>query len=74
MCCISLAVSTVTMLVIITLDTKATVHTSSELPLVPVCCRWYNSMAVLAWHPFHLLVVLFDILEALFIFPSCAPK
>lgn len=55
------------MLVIIMIDTKATVYIQpSELPSVPVSCRWNNSTTVLACHPSYLLVILYDILEALF--------
>ena len=55
------------MLVIIMIGTKATVYIQpSELPSVPVSCRWNNSMTVLACHPSYLLVILCDILEALF--------
>lgn len=68
---ISLAVSTVAMLVIIMIGTKAAVYIQpSELPSVPVSCRWNNSTTVLACHPSYLLVILYDILEALFIFRS----
>lgn len=55
---------------IIMTDTKAAVSIQpSELLLVSVGCRWYDPKAVLAWHSF-LLVTLYEIVTAFFIFPS----